>query len=138
MTALTSSVWHDPERVAKLRDLADQRFSASAIAKVLAKQYRIRLTRNAVIGKCARLGIALNPSNRALASESQNRAETRARTHRAKISGGLRSLKWGKGFASKTAIAPVLPPDFGEEPAQAPESKRLTILDLGIHPKVDR
>lgn len=89
--------WTD-ERVEKLRELWDKGLSASQIAKELAEG----VTRNAVIGKAHRMGLASRPSP--VKSDPAKRAAA----------------------AAKKKVAPK------KEPAKvaAPTSGKVTILDL--------
>lgn len=52
-----SGVWDDPNTVALLRTMKAQGHAASAIARAVSHMSGRRVSRNAVIGKCVRLGL---------------------------------------------------------------------------------
>ena len=84
--------WTD-ERVEKLRELWDKGLSASQIAKELAEG----VTRNAVIGKAHRMGLASRPSP--VKSDPAKRAAAAAKKKKAAAAvvgvwGGLAAVGW--------------------------------------------
>lgn len=59
MSTWTNCIWNEPATVELLRKLAAERKSAGQIARDMSAEFKVNLSRNAIIGKMRRLGIEL-------------------------------------------------------------------------------
>lgn len=99
------SIWKRPDVIEALRDALGRKLTAGAAAKELSEKFGVTITRNAVIGKAARSGIA--------------------------IQGVIRNAGWFKPSDKPNAPPPAetaipLPP----EPIAIPVSRRVQLLEL--------
>ncbi len=114
-----------PERIKVIVDLWQAGHSASYVADVVGG-----VSRNAVIGKLHRLGLAERPSvNRPAQPVSRGRSK-RAKSSEASEAGASDTLFVGNA-ALKIASDPLPTSNLSEAPSPAPkEARRLTLLQL--------
>lgn len=118
---MRNTIWTD-DLTKALSDLVTEKHSAAVIAKKLKADYGVRVTRNAVIGKCFRMGFALNGATKP--------AESRSSRPRKKPSapGVIRAkTMWGRStYSDETPVGLLAGAAFLARPKAPPHPKTVT------------
>lgn len=97
--------WLIPERVARLTELYDKGYSGSQIAKALGNEFGLSLSRNSIIGKLHRLGLA-RPERCRVSQTLAGRAAKKEQQRRKPPPPKARVFQHGGGCATTAPQAP--------------------------------